>query len=246
MNINAALGMTSERPLQVERDEVEELLEQVRILSEICDDIRDTFGYSRDDMVDLTTYVAQDYAELREQLSDTQHELENYKRAFGKALSCVDSVFQPQSTPEAILPEFCTIGDDKFEAVPRLAKEFLALKQQLERVTKERDEAWKAHKVVTGHYGRVVKERDAEALRADQAESETSAVPDQSADDQRIADLERQLAERDRDAELRRELRAWIKNGVFSVVGYSLVIGCQCVPAELAELLVSIRDGGAK
>jgi len=66
------------------------------------------------------------------------------------------------------------------------------------------------------------------------------------AKDERIADLERQLAERDRDAELRRELRAWIKNGVFSVVGYSVVIGCQCIPTELAELLISIRDGGAK
>lgn len=61
-----------------ERDEANE---QVEILNEVCNGIRDTFGYSRDDMVDLTTYVAQDYGQLkaerdqlREQLATVQAE----------------------------------------------------------------------------------------------------------------------------------------------------------------------------
>jgi len=49
-----------------------------------------------------------------------------------------------------------------------------------------------------------------------------------------------------KDAALLRKLREWIRNGVFTVVGNSVVIGCQCIPTELAELLISIRDGGAK
>lgn len=54
------------------------------------------------------------------------------------------------------------------------------------------------------------------------------------------------LVKGDDDADLLRKLREWIRNGVFTVVCNSLIIGCQCEPKELAELLIAIRDGGAK
>ena len=49
--------------------------------------------------------------------------------AYKRALACVDRVFQEDSTkPPPILPDFCKLGDDKFEAVIHLAEAYARIK----------------------------------------------------------------------------------------------------------------------
>lgn len=58
--------------------------------------------------------------------------LEVYKTLHEKALGIVDRVFQTcTEIPEPILPDFCELGEDKFEAVLRLAAEFRRLRVAL-------------------------------------------------------------------------------------------------------------------
>src|SRR5690606_19889033 len=57
--------------------------------------------------------------------------LRQYERLFDHALSCVDEVFQVcTEIPEPILPNFCTLGEDKFRAVKRLAVEYKRLRAE--------------------------------------------------------------------------------------------------------------------
>lgn len=51
-------------------------------------------------------------------------------RILMRALHTVNKVFQPGCKEPAILPEFCLPGDDKFEAVVRLAQEYKELLAQ--------------------------------------------------------------------------------------------------------------------
>jgi len=115
-----------------------------------------------------------DAGTLREQLAESERRRDSYERAFTRALSFVDQAFQPRNKSEAILPDFCRFGGDKFEAVPRLAKEYKRQGEQLADVTKERDEArasaskWEiacaeTHALVESHEAhieRITKERD--------------------------------------------------------------------------------------
>lgn len=64
---------------------------------------------------------------LYKELYNAQDEirvLRTYKERFTHALKEVGSVFQPGG----LLPDFCKCGDDIFEAVPKLAKEYLRSK----------------------------------------------------------------------------------------------------------------------
>lgn len=59
-------------------------------------------------------------------------ELATYKQLYVKALACVDQVFQVcAEIPHPILPDYCQVGGDKFEAVIRLAKDYRQLKAAL-------------------------------------------------------------------------------------------------------------------
>jgi hypothetical protein len=52
-------------------------------------------------------------------------ELNQYKQLFANALDCVDRVFQVcTEIPNPILPDFASLGEDKFKAVIRLAKAY--------------------------------------------------------------------------------------------------------------------------
>lgn len=75
--------------------------------------------------------------DLKRQLEAVTRERDRYRQAFVKALSCVDQAFQPHSKPEAILPEFCRLGEDKFEAVPKLATAYKEAREQLAAVQAE-------------------------------------------------------------------------------------------------------------
>lgn len=55
-----------------------------------------------------------------------------HERAYNYAIDCVDRVFQSGGQPEPpLLPDFCTLGDDKFLAVIRLARNYLDVKRSL-------------------------------------------------------------------------------------------------------------------
>lgn len=88
-------------------------------------------------------YVKQrdEVAELREQLADAKYQLDGYKQKYHAALRFVDEAFQPHGKSEPILTDYSWGGSNKFEAVPRLARDYAELKQQLAEVTRERDEA---------------------------------------------------------------------------------------------------------
>lgn len=65
---------------------------------------------------------------LREENRQNAITLDNYRTMCNHALRCVDRVFQVGGQPEApLLPDFCGLGDDKFEAVVKLGE---AYKQQ--------------------------------------------------------------------------------------------------------------------
>jgi len=379
------------------RDEVAELREQVRILNEICDDIRDTFGYSRDDMVDLTTYVAEDYAELKEQLSQATKErdelklqVENdrvvieemnrqadqwskrYRDVRGERDEAREILGLDVGRSEETLTHIVAQLREQLATVQaeaaamrnaiELAGEGLAEYADGSEILHDADcpqddtcdcahlrkltEAQRLmHKCINGTAGRewldrhkaeiAAKDAEIEAYKVETARlrkmwmdydglivrlerkcrtakvalvetyrgkidgawfGETEPIYWQMPEDnqctwrcidgQRLqvrfnggeweaafayssvseidkylprcnADgtpLEKPLTQTAdisetsgvKDAALLRKLREWIRNGVFTVVGNSVVIGCQCIPTELAELLISIRDGGAK
>ena len=61
----------------------------------------------------------------------------SYKEMLHDALECVDKCFQSRSDREPpILPDFCLAGDNKFEAVVRLARDYAKLSAQLEKCKK--------------------------------------------------------------------------------------------------------------
>lgn len=73
-------------------------------------------------------------------LNESRQSDATHKMLFRSALNCVDQVFQKCSEiPEPILPDYATLGEDKFRAVVRLAKDYKQLEQQLDTVTRERD-----------------------------------------------------------------------------------------------------------
>ncbi len=54
-----------------------------------------------------------------------------HEKLYASALRHVDRVFQDGAFPEpALLPDFCKLGEDKFEAVERLAREVLRLREK--------------------------------------------------------------------------------------------------------------------
>lgn len=59
-------------------------------------------------------------------------ELAMYKQLFEHSLSCVDRVFQIDSTkPEPLLPDFLSAGECKFRGVVKLAEAYVELRRQL-------------------------------------------------------------------------------------------------------------------
>lgn len=62
-------------------------------------------------------------------LEDAERERDMYRKLFDAALSHVDRVFQVNSKESPpILPDFCDIGEDKFAAVERLARDYARMK----------------------------------------------------------------------------------------------------------------------
>jgi hypothetical protein len=73
-------------------------------------------------------------------------------------------------------------------------------------------------------------------------------LDEMKAKDERIADLERQLAEHKRDAELCRELRKWLlRHTAYSVeVRIEFPRESQSLYDEYEQLVIKVRYGGAK
>lgn len=64
--------------------------------------------------------------------------LQAYKQMFDHAIACIDRVFQKcEENPHPILPNFCRLGADKFEAVILLAQEFVKVREENERLRAE-------------------------------------------------------------------------------------------------------------
>jgi hypothetical protein len=75
-------------------------------------------------------------AELERENVALRKRLAMFEREFLRAVDCVDRVFQMDSTkPPPLLPDFVRPGDDKFEAVVRLAEEYIALRERLAMAT---------------------------------------------------------------------------------------------------------------
>lgn len=183
------------------RDEVAELREQVRILNEICDDIRGTFWYSRDGIVDLATYVAQDYAELRCQLATARAESAAMREAFSKRVSFGCHFWK------GVNDTYIRFNDrEKSLAAEHAIGSFLQ-----------------------GTAGREL-------------------LDELQRKDERIADLERQLAEHSRDAELCRELRALLSgvDPLQAECDVRVVVKTEDDSGRFLDVMKAIRDGGAK
>ena len=72
---------------------------------------------------------------LRSMLDGAYRETAMYRTLFERALASVDCAFQVDSgKPSPILPDYCRLGEDKFEAVERLAKDYRELKAENERL----------------------------------------------------------------------------------------------------------------
>ena len=73
-------------------------------------------------------------AELLKENCEMRDELKMYKELHRQALRCVDQVFQEgEDGQPAILPNYCKLGHNKFQAVITLADEFVELKAELDR-----------------------------------------------------------------------------------------------------------------
>lgn len=69
---------------------------------------------------------------LQEKCERLEQELQAFKSSLAYAVDCVDKCFQTGGQPEPpILPDFCEIGESKFEACVRLAQEYKRLEQEL-------------------------------------------------------------------------------------------------------------------
>ena len=91
-----------------------------------CDELIKTAVYR----VPVTTQPDR-LTELRQQgerqakrIEGLEHSLSQYKQAFQNALSCVDKVFQKDAGCDPLLPDFVSLGGDKFEAVITLAEDY--------------------------------------------------------------------------------------------------------------------------
>lgn len=72
---------------------------------------------------------------IRADLNAARAELGQYKQSHDRAIECVDRVFQVRSDrPPPLLPDFLTLGDDKFEGVEALAKEYIASQAECDRL----------------------------------------------------------------------------------------------------------------
>lgn len=73
----------------------------------------------------------------RDAIANLEAERDQFKQLYRHALDCVDQVFQVCSEiPNPILPDFCQLGEDKFRAVVRLAKEYAAACETLQAMDK--------------------------------------------------------------------------------------------------------------
>jgi len=304
---------------------LDETREEVSNLNEICDDIRDTFGYSRDDMVDLTTYVAQDYADLKQQLADVTRErderplpseLANCKSMFrrsqrecGELEADRDALREQLDTVQRVLVESLNLTEvgnefappcvDVENAMGLAAAADVAidtLKLSAEKHNLDADEANKALATVQAEAAamrRILAENESRLndvirrigvcvdtgwitheLRHVLQEYSTTAgrelLDKMKRNSERIrelenvrklsseayekisnshADLKRQLAEHKRDAELCRELRAFLQEQMEILRGCVVAqkwVGSDTLTAQLNDLLVAVREGGAK
>lgn len=79
--------------------------------------------------------AAEDAAAMRDRINVLQRELNLYKREFGKAIECVDRVFQVEhNKPPPLLPDFLSLGVSKFQGVITLAEAYIALRAEVERL----------------------------------------------------------------------------------------------------------------
>lgn len=67
-----------------------------------------------------------------------------YKELHRKALECVDSVFQEWGGHTPLLPDFLYVGDDKFEGVVKLAREYILVRDQLRQLRQSHADAVEA------------------------------------------------------------------------------------------------------
>lgn len=70
-------------------------------------------------------------------VTELEQKLDVYRKLYEHALRCVDDTFQDYIGHAAILPNFLKLGDDKFEGVKKLAKEYLTLQKENVRLQEE-------------------------------------------------------------------------------------------------------------
>jgi len=76
-------------------------------------------------------------------LAEVERELSEFKSLYQDAIHQVDSVFQVDCMrPMPLLPDFCKPGDNKFEAVPRLAEAYIAKLAKLAKLEAAVEQHW--------------------------------------------------------------------------------------------------------
>jgi hypothetical protein len=78
--------------------------------------------------LEFIAHARTDVPQLVAALKEALERMDAYKREFARALNCVDKCFQASTeNPQPILPDFVSLGRDKFEAVVRLAIKYRSL-----------------------------------------------------------------------------------------------------------------------
>lgn len=125
--------------------------EAKRLLSDLESRIREAINNAADGLNDATRWDQADEADgdgktpmdkLVRRISEMQSEITAVilikADLYDHALDCVDEVFQKCSkNPKPILPDFCLVGESKFRAVVRLAKQHVKVLNELRVVLAE-------------------------------------------------------------------------------------------------------------
>jgi len=249
VDINKALGMASERPLR-DRDEVAELREQFATTTRERDELRESsgiLGRLNNNAVSYAEKLEKERDTLRDQLATVQSQLTDWMdtaEALYKAVPVAHERGQlsengkrkPSEMVKEYLAELHAESAAMFRLVEKYAMELRGEHDpehfQTESQRSISYELYLVRKVLDGTAGREL---------LDQLKRK----------DERIADLERQLAEHKRDAELCRGLRAMLqlckgRAGIYSHRSTHISPPTSDGANAIRLILIAIRDGGAK
>lgn len=267
MNINAALGMVSERPLQV-GDWVELINGESSGL--VGFEWPQQVTWAEGEMVSFASGVIPgkwwdcrfrrvDPPRERDEVAELREKLEQAAKECGKLKSELEQVTRERDELQLINESLGRLNTNVVDYSEKIEKERSALREQLSTVQAEAavmrrimDENESRLNDVIRRIGSVVdigwiKHELRFVLQECNATAGRDLLDEMQRKDDRIADLERQLADHKRDAELCRELRALLKLPSVTIGSDSRTLIIYTPRSfEIQDKFREIRDGGAK